>query len=69
MKVAEWYTEFLKYSEPKTNLILLTNSKKPYQEAQKRKILSMLVCDFVNLKCKKYPDLVDFLGATDVDEK
>ena len=31
MKVAEWYTKFLKFSD--VNFILLTNSQKAYKEA------------------------------------
>ena len=64
MKVAEWYTNFLKFSD--VNFILLTNSQKAFKEAKVRKIQAMTVMDFVQMKCGRYPDLVDFLGATDI---
>jgi hypothetical protein len=45
MKVAEWYTNFLKFSD--VNFILLTNSKKSFEEAKKREVKAMTVVDFV----------------------
>ena len=45
MKVAEWYTKFLEFSD--VNLVLLTNSKRSYQEAKKRKVQAMTVVEFV----------------------
>ncbi len=45
MKVAEWYTNFLKFSE--INFVLLTNSKRSFEEAKKRGVGAMTVVDFV----------------------
>ena len=44
----------------------LYNSQKAYKEAKARKIQAMTVMEFVQNKCGEFPDLVDFLGATDL---
>jgi len=42
--------------------VFLTNDHKSFAEAKKLGIQTMSVLDFVNEKCKEYPDLQDFLG-------
>lgn len=49
IKVAEWYTNYLRFTE--VELVFLTNDRRSYLEAQRRKIKSLTVLEFVEQRC------------------